>query len=302
MQENIVVNWFNNRKISESVLNEFGIYFDGEKIVIPVLNKEGTFLFNKYRCHPLRDVKPKYWYDKGSHIELYGWHKAKNETSILLTEGELDCITSWSANITAITSTGGAMSFQEEWAELLKDKDVTILFDNDVAGAQGMMRVLRYVPHAYVVFLPDIPNVKDISDYVSVGGNLSELLRTRKHFNNIEEIKEDRCNRLALFKSVFFHDAMIEEYEKPEPHIKQKNVVYGTDVEKARQYPIDNLIKFNTQGNAKCIFHHEKSASMHYYKDNERVYCFGCGKSADAIDVYRHLHNCSFKEAVKSLQ
>jgi DNA primase len=302
MQENIAVNWFNNRKISESVLTEFGVHFDGEKIIIPVLNLEGNFSFNKYRCHPLKNVKPKYWYDKGSHIELYGWSKAKEEKSILLLEGELDVLTAWSHNFTAVTSTGGAMSFQKEWAPLLQDKDVTILFDNDVAGANGMVRALKYLPHAYIVLLPDMPGVKDVTEYIAHGGNLAELLRTRKHFNTIEEVKEDRSQRLALFKSTFFHDAMIEEHEKPEPQkTERKNIVYGTDVEKAREYPIDNLIKVHGS-KALCIWHADKNPSMHYYKESNHVYCFSCGKHGDVIDVYRHINNCSFKEAVKGLQ
>lgn len=301
MQENIVVNWFNNRKISESVLTEFGVHFDGDKIIIPVLNKEGNFSFNKYRCHPLKDVKPKYWYDKGSSVELYGWSKAQNYNSILLTEGELDCLNAWSHNIPAITSTGGAMSFQEEWGEVLKDKDVTILFDNDIAGAQGMMKVLKYVPHAYVVILPDLPGVKDITEYVAHGGNLSELLRTRKHFNNIQEIKDDRCERLALFKNVLFHDVMIEEHEKPVPQLNTRRApIDGTEIERARQYPIDVILHFQKDKRL-CIWHSESSPSLQLYKDTNTVYCFGCGKHGDAIDVYRHINNCSFKEAIKGL-
>ena len=94
----------------------------------------------------MQDDKPKYIYDKGSKISLYGWWKAKTEKSILITEGEMDSLVAWSANIPAVSSTGGASSFQSEWAELFKDKDVTICFDNDSAGGVGMVKTLKIIP------------------------------------------------------------------------------------------------------------------------------------------------------------
>lgn len=68
---------------------------------------------------------------------------------------------------------------------------------------------------------------------------------------------------------------------------------------RAREYPIGTLIKV-VQNKAKCLWHSEKTASLHVYKTNT-VHCFGCDKSGDAIDVYMGLKNCSFKEAVLAL-
>ena len=72
-------------------------------------------------------------------------------------------------------------------------------------------------------------------------------------------------------------------------------------VTRAKEYPIDSLLHF-AQGKAPCVFHNEKTGSMHYYRENNRVFCFGCGKAGDAIDVYKTLNNCSFVEAVNNLQ
>lgn len=308
MQENILKNWFANRKVSDSVLSEFNIHWGinqimGECIVIPVVDGDGNFLFNKYRRNPMIDAKPKYTYDKGGKVTLYGWHKAKEEKHILLCEGEFDALVGWSNNIPTVTSTGGAMSFQEEWKELLADKDVTICFDNDNAGGQGMARVLKYLPHAYVMFIPDRPGLKDLSDYVTSGGNLAELLKTRKHFNNIQEIIDDKMDRVATFRSTWFHDAFIEENSTPEyvdirrPLSKELN----DELLIAKNVSITELLKFNHERKAICPWHNEKTSSLHYYNDTNTVYCFGCGKHGDAIDVYRQINNCSFKEAVKEL-
>lgn len=309
MQENsFLQNWFSHRKISDLILSEFNVHWGispimGECIVIPVKDEAGNFSFNKYRRDPRTDIKPKYMYDKGGKVTLYGWWKAHSNKNILVTEGEIDCLTSWSQNIPAVTSTGGALSFQEEWAELFKDKEVTLLFDNDEAGGNGMAKVLKLIPHAYICFIPDRPGIKDISDYVSAGGNLHELLKTRKRFASIEDIMNDKKERQATWQSVWFHEAYIQANTVPAYANKTHKQTSNDKLTRAKQYPITNLLKFNHAGKALCIWHSEKTPSLHYYADTNTVYCFGgCGKHADAIDVYRQINNCSFNEAVKALQ
>lgn len=296
--------WLTRRSITDAIINDFGIYWGthavmGDCIVIPVINEQGVCTFNKYRRDPRVDAKPKYTYDNGGKVTLYGYWKAKDTDTILITEGEMDALVAWSANIPAITSTGGAMSFQTEWGELLKDKKVILCFDNDEAGGKGLVRALSVVPHAKVLFLPDRPGIKDISDYCTGGGNLQELLTSAKHFASIDEVVDDRAIRLALWQSTFFHDAYIAEHTKPVYAPRSLRDV--TDLENAKTYPIPQLLKFKTNA-ALCIFHAEKSPSLQYYPKTNTCYCFGgCGKAYDVIDIYRKLHNCSFKEAIRAL-
>lgn len=300
--------WLNRRKISQKVIEDFKIeggfnnILNGDCIVIPVSDENGNFLFNKYRRSPLDQVAPKYIYDKGGKVSLYGIDRVKNEKTILITEGEMDCLVAWSQNIPAVTSTGGSMSFQKEWADFFKDKEVILCFDNDPAGGEGMVRVLSIIQHAKILFIPDRAGVKDISDYVESGGSLNELIKTAKFLPSLEAIKENRADRISLWQSTYFHDAYIKEHEKP---IKTagKKVVFETDrVLRAKLYPISELIDF-TSNKSRCLWHSEKSASLHYYKDTNTCYCFGmCGKVYDSIDVYRKIHNCSFNEAINNLQ
>lgn len=295
---NVFSDWLKTNKISEDIQKDFDISF-GENIIIPVHDNDGFFLFNKYRRSPLVETGPKYWYDKGGKITLYAWHKAKTEKNILITEGEKDTLVAWSHNIPATTSTGGAMSFQADWADMFKDKEVIICFDNDKAGAEGMVRTLKIIPHAKILLLPDIPNVKDISDYVMVGGDLHELLKTATHFNSIDEVASDRLQRIALFKTTYFHDAYIKENTKV---IHTRRPFDGDLVSKARSFPIPELLDLR-QNKCCCPFHNEKTPSFHYYEKTNTCYCFGgCGRAYDAIDIYRKLNNCTFIEAIKKLQ
>ena len=71
-------------------------------------------------------------------------------------------------------------------------------------------------------------------------------------------------------------------------------------IERAKQYPLENLVKINRKGFALCVAHKEKTPSM-YCKDNF-AFCFGCGFYGDAISLYRIISNASFVEAVRFLQ
>lgn len=59
--------------------------------------------------------------------------------------------------------------------------------------------------------------------------------------------------------------------------------------------------KPDSSGLYKCIFHNDKTASMKVYDSTNKVYCFGCGRSADVIDVYAELNNCNTKQAITEL-
>lgn len=300
--------WLSRRKITTDVLDTFGIHsgensiLGGECIIIPIKDGEGNFIFNKYRRNPLDQQKPKYIYDKGGKMALYGLHLAKQSDTILITEGEMDCLVAWSANIPAVSSTGGALSFPVEWAKHFEGKEVIICLDNDVTGGSGMVKILSIIPHAKLLFLPEGAHIKDISDYVMSGGNLNELIKSAKALPSLEAVKENRAERISRFMSVHFHEAYIKEYEKPVRTYSKKERFETDRVLRAKAFHIPDLIDFKMH-KAKCLWHNESTASLHYFEKTNTCYCFGqCGRVFDAIDVYRQLHNCSFNEAINNLQ
>jgi len=298
MQLNSVLrDWLHRRHITDAVIEKFGI--SGEhRIVIPV-----STLFNKYRRHPLSDDGPKYSYDTGSKIALYGFDQLVAEpfTRVLVTEGEMDCLVAWSNNIPAVSSTGGALSFQKEWAVLFKNVETIVCFDNDPAGGEGMAKTLDMVPHAKMMFLPDRAGVSDISDYVQNGGDLHELIKTARSFGSLSDVYAHRSERQSTWQSTYFHDAYIKKHQEVERPVKMKKKSLGGDVIlQAKEVPISDLIDF-THKKACCLWHSEKTPSMAYYPDTNSVYCFGCGRSGDSIDVVREQKSMSFTDAVNYL-
>lgn len=301
-----MIDWLQKRGITENVLSLFRVstgqhHILGECIHIPIADSEGTIIFKKYRRSPFSEGGDKYLYDTGSRAQLYGWHLAKKHPRVLVCEGELDALLAWSHNIPAVSSTGGAMTFTSDWAQLLAEKEVIIAYDNDDAGAKGAVRTLGLIPHAKVLQIPDMPNIKDLTDYAMAGGDLHELLDTAVAYTSLEQVKEDRGRRIAMFQSVRFHDAYISVHTPCEYVVPKKRENAGA-IERAKEYPIPAMVKLGANHKALCLWHNEKTPSLHYYEKSNTCYCFGgCGRSFDAIDVYRAIHNCSFTHAVSEL-
>lgn len=302
MQDNIrLIEWLKSRGITEATIEAFNIDIYehpmiGKCLRIPIQGGG----FSKYRRDPSQNITPKYLYDKGSRAFLYGLPHIKDAKRVLVTEGELDALVAWSHNVPAVSSTGGANTFMAEWVEDLKDKEVIICYDNDDAGAGGVVKVLSLIPTAKVVLIPDRPNIKDLTDYVKYGGDIHELLQTARHYTSVEQVQEERAARISLFESVRFHDAFIEHHTPkviPNSRYVAKD---NTRLERAKTYPITSLLEFKHK-KCPCIWHNEKTPSLSYFPKTNSVYCFGCSKYGDAVDVYRQVNGCGFKEAVDEL-
>lgn len=273
-----IKSYLNSRGITDEIILNHQIDFDGLRIIIPIMDINGKKIFNKYRKDPIsEDSLPKYTYDRGASVQLYNIQKLNSSSEVIICEGEFDCLCLEANGFNAVTSTGGSMSFQEEWAILFKDKDVYVCFDNDPAGLSGIMKVCDFIPHAkYIPLPPEVGLHGDITDY----------------FTKLKKTKDDFRNLMKFSKPIII--------SKPTETPKKKKLYGDTDLKKAKTYPIQYLLKdkINYQGFTKCPFHNEKTASMRCYPNN-RFYCFGCGKTGDPIDIVMHLENVSLKEAIK---
>ena len=58
-------------------------------------------------------------------------------------------------------------------------------------------------------------------------------------------------------------------------------------------------VKVGRNKKALCLWHSDRSPSMHVYRD--KVHCFACGRGGDAIDVYAASNGMETKDAVQAL-
>lgn len=117
---------------------------------------------------------------------------------------------------------------------------------------------------------------------------LSALIDKSK--NKLAEMLEHRGNT-AKKKIMLAH---IKSLEK-----ELKSGITFDNIQRAREYPIENLIHCEKNKLALCINHNEKKPSMNC--KNNFVYCHACGFHADTIGVYMKINNCGFREAVIKL-
>lgn len=274
-------------------------------LVLPVHTPDGIFSFNKYRRDPTDERKPKYLYDKGGHVTLYGAdHLLDTQELVVITEGELDALVLWSMNIPAVSSTGGALSFQSEWIDLFKDKEVYVCMDNDEAGAEGMVKIHQYLPDARFIFIPEHPQIKDITDFVQRGGDFPNLMQTALSYPDESSIIEDMNKRSASWLPTRFHTAWVKKHHEQEQRTTSEGdrKISSDRVLNAKTYPITKLLKFDRTKKALCPFHAENTPSLHYYSKTNTTYCFGgCGRAYDAIAIYQKLHHLTFPIAVSDL-
>lgn len=317
------------RHISREVIKDAGLYLYREELSIPVYGEDDKLLFYKHRRSFKKSTGPKYRYDKGATSALFGAETLKKlgtEKRLIITEGELDALAIRSLGYGAVSSTGGAGTWRQEWSVALMRmcfEPPIILYDADKAGVEGALRVASQLPQALIAWTP-VEYGKDPTDVIRSGHEDALLLAIKdaktyqvppaEGEGRLEALKalqkvllEERKEKLANPMGTPFHvDIALKwvdiELEKELSLVsipREKRTDLTNDIERARTYPIRELLKVNRMHKCVCPFHDDKEPSMHVYPDH--AYCFVCGKRADAIDIYMVVNHCDFKTAVAAL-
>ncbi len=282
-------------------------------------------MFAKYRKEPWdTSDSPKYIYEKGGTVSLYGVHYPSQNKRLILCEGEFDVLSLRTAGYDALTSTGGAMSFQQDW---VLDRVPTLLFDNDEAGVKGAIRTAFILGKCIISWIP-AGFGKDASDVLQNKGkeflykllddpvrqipidlsNLErrkDILAKKKELQaltkNMEESVGKQIMQGICKKMIELEKAFVSHAPKRVPKDDREYII---NLERAKAYPIDRVLKVEGRM-AKCPFHNngqEKTPSFHIYGDHG--FCFGgCEdrKKKDVIDIYMKVHNVDHLTAVKIL-
>lgn len=120
------------KQLSLSKITSCGLKNVGSCIAIPYYNCDGKEASMRLRFHPKSSKR--FSWKKGSKTMLYGLWRLKDFTdnNLILVEGESDCHTLWQHGIQAI-GVPGSSTFNPEWAEYLKGKDLYLNYE----GGQG---------------------------------------------------------------------------------------------------------------------------------------------------------------------
>ena len=156
-------------------------------IVIPC-SEDGQLWYLKTR-RPLTHAQEhqsqqKYIKVKGSQAGLFGAWNLRGAWLAVLTEGELDCmlLDQQAGHLTGVATLGSAtdrisrldLSIWSKW--LLPVAHFLVAYDLDPAGEKGQRALASFTERAHRAPLPELPGVKDITDFHTAGGDLGDWL------------------------------------------------------------------------------------------------------------------------------
>lgn len=286
--------YLNVRGVTDELIDLHLLGWNGERITLPIFDREGRFAFFKLAKDPDDQREgPKMLATPGSSIELYGWERLRvKPPRIILCEGEFDRFVLEGHGFGAVTSTGGAGVFRPEWAEAFREiPDVYICFDRDEMGQRGARRVAVMIPHAKLVALPE---------EVGLGGDVTDF------FVRLGRTREDFLRLLETAQPLEPGQGKVEP--KPEGRGPRRSPDPEVEALKSR-VAIDALVGgyirlwHNGQTyRARCPFHEDHSPSFVVYPGTRSFYCFGCGAYGDVLTFIMRAEGVGFREALNRLR
>lgn len=151
-------------------------YFDHEtgELKMQVLRYEPK-TFRQRRPDPSRHGEWT-WSVGPEHRTLYNAMRvSQHDGTIFVVEGEKDVDNLGEIGVVATCNPGGAGKWEDSYCEILRDKDIVLVPDNDDAGRKHTQIVGKalqgIVKRVRILHLPDLPEKGDISDWLAVEGN-----------------------------------------------------------------------------------------------------------------------------------
>ena len=157
--------YMEQRHISKDIANKFEIKYSPEKecLVFPIRDKNGNLI-----SATTRSIKGKTFnIPKGTEKTIYLLNECLKENSnqVVVCEGQIDALVSWSYGFPAI-ALFGAGTTENQIQELNKTNIIhyILMYDNDEAGRKGANRFKKLIKKS--VFITDIimPKNKDVAD------------------------------------------------------------------------------------------------------------------------------------------
>lgn len=212
MESEKTIKYLEKRGFSEEIIKDWYLVPGTNEILINYLDPNGKLLY-KRRNRPGK--KPKYISPPikkmpGEHSSLYGLHMLKHVTdTLLLIEGEYNCISAWIMGYSALGVPGQAMKLKDYHLKYIPDtvKKIIILFDEPKLAETRAKEILEYFDFRIEVCIARYPDNKDANDYL-----IDDLhLEFKAIINIADRYFWDRL-RSANFKVEIPEDDFVESY------------------------------------------------------------------------------------------
>jgi len=166
--------YLKQRGFDDEIIKEWKLEPGKNEVLISYLDPDGKLLYK--RCNR-PGKEPKYLSpssDKmpGGHSYLYGLHMLKYITdTLLLIEGEYNCIASWIMGHYALGIAGQVMKLKDYHLKDMPDtvKKIIILYDDPKFAKERAKEILKYYDYDKKVYIAKYPDDKDANDYLIEG-------------------------------------------------------------------------------------------------------------------------------------
>ncbi len=288
--------YLNHRGILDAVIDLHLLGWDGQRITIPIFDRDGRLAFFKLAKDPDDPAPgPKMMTSPGASADLYGWERARAKPCrILICEGEFDRLVLESNGLAAVTSTGGAGVFRQEWAdEFAPIPEVYVCFDRDEAGRKGALRVARMIPQTRIVDLPD---------EVGPGGDVTDwfvrLRHSREDFLRLMEVAQPAVPEEPAAEPIPKKPPRGQSSSDTDEIARVKSLVTLEDL--AGRYVTLRASGQNLVG--RCPFHEDRVPSLVIYPPSQTFHCFGCQAHGDVIAFLMRAEHLTFPETLRVLR
>ena len=163
-----IYQYFESRKISRQTVDTFKIQADDRGNIVFPFYENGENVFEKFRKpskHRPEDKTPKEWRVPGTKPILFGMDMCVFSQPLVITEGEIDCMSLYEAGIHNVTSVpSGCEDFT--WIENCYDwlerfKTIILFGDNDEPGQKMVKTLAKRLEESRCKIVEDYPERPD---------------------------------------------------------------------------------------------------------------------------------------------
>ena len=214
-----ILSYCEKRNISKSTLDYIGVKESGNCIVFEYRNELGEHLANKYR-KTKKSNGPKMWFEKDTNVNtLFNMDKVNVSEPLLITEGEIDCLSAIEAGFKNSVSIPSGVNGTNEWITsnwtfIEQFEEIIIWFDNDEAGIKGAREVFNRLPNSTVKIVR-----------CEVANDINELLY---RFGKLAVLKQIEKASTPILDGVATLD-MIEDFDVHEAETLKTGIEYIDD-------------------------------------------------------------------------
>lgn len=288
--------YLKGRGIPSTIIERQLLGWNGERITVPIFNREREVLGFQYAKSP-RDTSdaPAMRSDIGLDVELYGWEAlARHPHRVVIAANEFDRLVLEANGFPAVASTAGAGAFLEEWLPYFEPvKHIYVCFGRDLRGSAAARKIQRLLEWARIVTLPpEVGETGTVTDY------FVELGRTKIDFEvllaaaegSASDTRDDVAPNVAEFRPL--HKSVRRRAERARRAVRLHDVVAQTT----------DLQASGASLVAHCPFHDDHDRSFTIHPSTDTYACSGCGARGDVVQFLMDKEAMTIGQALEALE